>query len=602
MEVTAKYDWKGNLSGYRWGDMHVPIAEGNRHYQLIKEAIDNGTCLVNEPAIEEVTETYNEKGNLSGYRLGSIFVPIDENNRLYQMVKKAIDNDTCRVNQFPPEDETLPKSIIFCIFFDLPWHNIHDLFEGKIPYRSNNSPISRDYSFRLINLPFNEDINKFSLLFEYYKIKKEILPIHSPLKFGILELEVPSGWLQKLLRTEEKLLDKNRQDFIEDIRSQHLKESGRSEANIQWAINNAKLYLENFIMEVGNRIIEAYTREFGELPIGYIDRWKVYEETIVINKYKDRSFGIGTFGLQGKPSFNLSGEWQQSMTLLQLSQPEEYPTPPQNNALRRVRMLLKSGWHMEALCLLNAFLEVNLRDVLINCIYRPEFEIDLELILKLDYNKLLKILEKISKRGEDIFLCNEDYLTEIKAAQEILDIRNAYMHRLSMTKKTRKRPNKINDDKDDESYKSQLKSIAKEQFFLSVKERQYLERLMHGFIDVWESDLWLGIQQRLARSEDAAAIEIIQDCLRPFKGGKAGKALRQTLETYGISQNKLAITLGVDRSVVFHWFHENRDPSAQTVVEIAEALKSINPDAAAEFIRLYVGDFLQPDMPPKTEE
>ncbi len=74
--------------------------------------------------------------------------------------------------------------------------------------------------------------------------------------------------------------------------------------------------------------------------------------------------------------------------------------------------------------------------------------------------------------------------------------------------------------------------------------------------------------------------------------GKAGKALKQALETYGISQNKLAVTLGVDRSVVFHWFHENRDPSAQTVVEIAEALKSINPDAAAEFIRLYVGDFL----------
>jgi transcriptional regulator with XRE-family HTH domain len=68
--------------------------------------------------------------------------------------------------------------------------------------------------------------------------------------------------------------------------------------------------------------------------------------------------------------------------------------------------------------------------------------------------------------------------------------------------------------------------------------------------------------------------------------GKAGKALKQALETYGISQNKLAVTLGVDRSVVFHWFHENRDPSAQTVVEIAEALKSINPDAAAEFIRL----------------
>lgn len=84
--------------------------------------------------------------------------------------------------------------------------------------------------------------------------------------------------------------------------------------------------------------------------------------------------------------------------------------------------------------------------------------------------------------------------------------------------------------------------------------------------------------------------------------GNAGKALRQALETYGISQNKLAVTLRVDRSVVFHWFHENRDPSAQTVVEIAEALKSIDPDAAAEFIRLYVGDYLKPDIPSNNEE
>ena len=74
--------------------------------------------------------------------------------------------------------------------------------------------------------------------------------------------------------------------------------------------------------------------------------------------------------------------------------------------------------------------------------------------------------------------------------------------------------------------------------------------------------------------------------------GKAGKALRQALKTHGISQNKLAVTLGVDRSVVFHWFHEKRDPSAETVVQIAEALKGINPEAAAVFIRLYVGDFL----------
>ena len=54
--------------------------------------------------------------------------------------------------------------------------------------------------------------------------------------------------------------------------------------------------------------------------------------------------------------------------------------------------------------------------------------------------------------------------------------------------------------------------------------------------------------------------------------------------------------------MIFKWYHEQRDPTAETVVEIAEALKSLNAEAAAEFIRLYVGDYLKPEMPPKREE
>ncbi len=75
--------------------------------------------------------------------------------------------------------------------------------------------------------------------------------------------------------------------------------------------------------------------------------------------------------------------------------------------------------------------------------------------------------------------------------------------------------------------------------------------------------------------------------------GKAGEALRQVLESYGISQNKLAITLGVKPSVVFRWFHEQTDPSAETVRSIAKALQGIEPAAADEFVRLYIGDFLE---------
>lgn len=75
--------------------------------------------------------------------------------------------------------------------------------------------------------------------------------------------------------------------------------------------------------------------------------------------------------------------------------------------------------------------------------------------------------------------------------------------------------------------------------------------------------------------------------------GKAGEALRQVLESYGISQNKLAVTLEVKPSVVFRWFHEQTDPSAETARNIVKALQSINPEAAKEFARLYIWEMVE---------
>ena len=70
--------------------------------------------------------------------------------------------------------------------------------------------------------------------------------------------------------------------------------------------------------------------------------------------------------------------------------------------------------------------------------------------------------------------------------------------------------------------------------------------------------------------------------------GKAGQSLREVLETYGISQNKLSVTMGVGRSTIHYWFNETSDPSAESVLDILKALKKINPDAAKAFIQLYL--------------
>lgn len=76
--------------------------------------------------------------------------------------------------------------------------------------------------------------------------------------------------------------------------------------------------------------------------------------------------------------------------------------------------------------------------------------------------------------------------------------------------------------------------------------------------------------------------------------GKAGQALKQALGLHGISQNRLAIALGVERPIVFRWFHEKIDPTGETIVQITEALQKLDPDAASSFVDFYLGRYTQP--------
>lgn len=72
--------------------------------------------------------------------------------------------------------------------------------------------------------------------------------------------------------------------------------------------------------------------------------------------------------------------------------------------------------------------------------------------------------------------------------------------------------------------------------------------------------------------------------------GKAGRVLKQVLESYEITQNKLAVTMGISRSNIHRWIYEIGDPSGDAILEIRNALQKINPIAAEKFIQLYLDD------------
>lgn len=59
--------------------------------------------------------------------------------------------------------------------------------------------------------------------------------------------------------------------------------------------------------------------------------------------------------------------------------------------------------------------------------------------------------------------------------------------------------------------------------------------------------------------------------------------------------NQLAVILGVQRYMVYRWFHEQVDPNGETIAEITKALNQINPTAAQAFVQQYLGDLIDRD-------
>ena len=75
--------------------------------------------------------------------------------------------------------------------------------------------------------------------------------------------------------------------------------------------------------------------------------------------------------------------------------------------------------------------------------------------------------------------------------------------------------------------------------------------------------------------------------------GKAGDILKQVLDQYDITQYRFSATMGVDRTSVYRWCNGKIDPTGDTILEIVRVLKTINSDAASEFVNQYLGHELE---------
>lgn len=84
--------------------------------------------------------------------------------------------------------------------------------------------------------------------------------------------------------------------------------------------------------------------------------------------------------------------------------------------------------------------------------------------------------------------------------------------------------------------------------------------------------------------------------------GRAGKALHQVLLEYQIPQNHLAIMMDIDRSNVSRWVNETRDPSAESVADLKNALTDIQVEAGDDFVQYFLYNKPLTLVPIKEEE
>lgn len=169
------------------------------------------------------------------------------------------------------------------------------------------------------------------------------------------------------------------------------------------------------------------------MPVGYIDRWKISEETIVINRLKSQSHVLGTFGLQPKRSIPVETWTMNSISLKQLFRPEETESHIYLDTMTKVRMLLKSGLHMEALCLVNAVLEVKYEYLLCRwALLGRDTEMAAFIKNQSGYRTHLEIVKKIVQMTPEPWDVGEkgNYLAILENAEEIYKIRNDYIHDL----------------------------------------------------------------------------------------------------------------------------------------------------------------------------
>ena len=479
MFIEAQYNWLGELTFYRQENTFIPCDPNNSDFKRIQMAISQGACEVVEPKLGVVCEAYDRKQEFSGYVTRFGFASIDQDNRLFRLVKEQIANGTCSIaesSRKPVEAELKIDKLLLCTFFEQPWPHLTGPFSGELAYTAHKSCAERNYRFTIKNLPSAPN-DKLQLLLADYRVNIGFQSSCFPIRFGVIEIEVPVLGLKHLFMGERKLVPSWMASALTDTLNQHYAQTRRKQSegpDISWLIEHIGLYSGHFFVEFTNHVIDAFKREYGDQdqPMPYLTEGNTGSNPIVIGCLEDGRTRLQSMFPIPNQSYGLAGEWDKG-SLGRYQDATKSSGFLYQTALSRVSEMVRLGFHPEALATLNAYLEVVIQSTLVRCV--SDDRNHKKIVGRLGHKKRLDILSTIAESKHEPILSDNDLKLQVASAVAIYKNRNSCVHDLKIP------------DVDGR---------------MKLEDRRKMEALFQGFLDHFEQNQFLMRLQAIAENSE----------------------------------------------------------------------------------------------------
>jgi hypothetical protein len=440
-DVMRNYDWKGRHVGYREGSASVPLDPANSDYQRIQAGLSSGVYRETEPTIDFASKAFNERGQLSGFDTNLGFIPADPSNRLYQILQEALASERVQLNEEAPEASgSMAESLLFVVFFPQPWRGqsgigtLSGVLESAFPYQSHGGAKVLNLRCRLRNVLDGSPAIEQQYLLEHGIVAHWLGSTR--LGAAVLEIEIPVRDLNRLFRGERRLVHPLLKDRIEDSLQMHLVRSGRAPnrgPNLRWLISEAPRYLTRLIATLANTVSRVFSTEYGGNLPGYIQETSLLDSILLVARLQDGSQRLQSWHGRVPSTFSADQLPSLDRTIRTIFDAQQNPTGHLTYVPNRISQMVQSGFGMEALSLLNSYIEFWIRESLSTAVAEDSEAV--ARVESLQQSQLLELMQKLGASGVSPSLSLPQFIEFLCLAEDVRRLRNNYTHRLELPDK-----------------------------------------------------------------------------------------------------------------------------------------------------------------------